>query len=332
MALRLELKHMRGRDGKVRYYWVLYEGRRYLAYIGKEPTLSYSEAEEIAKQKKISLEALLQVPSLTIKSEVGAELNIGDSKIFSEILKRIRKRGEPDFEHFCNYFNDATSWIESGGFNQQKQRAIIREIQSIAKVIKSVILALDHWWVLRRAKGLESWQEYEAYREGIIQSIRPPGLDPKNVTWEAFQLPELLKKTEDPIYQAFYELDYKVPYELKDALAELNVQPGILFKFEVSLREGGVVTYEVGRHIPEGNAGKRFGDELIARDLCYAVEDFKQWLGRYQSRGRFPIGVCHFKDCERLFVKKRRDQLYCLPQHKVQAFRKSKNNVKSSRD
>jgi hypothetical protein len=88
------------------------------------------------------------------------------------------------------------------------------------------------------------------------------------------------------------------------------------------------MSYRVGiAYIPEEGIVEAYGD--VAFDVSVKLEHFKRWLERYQDKGRLPIGVCRLEECSKFFVKRRRDQLYCSPKHKVQAFRRGKTKSKA---
>lgn len=73
---------------------------------------------------------------------------------------------------------------------------------------------------------------------------------------------------------------------------------------------------------------EKFGDKFVAEEVGIQIERFKRALALCGEE--FPLGVCRYKHCGRIFVKKRMKQLFCTPNHasaaRVQRFRERKRS------
>lgn len=73
---------------------------------------------------------------------------------------------------------------------------------------------------------------------------------------------------------------------------------------------------------------EKFGDTFVAQEVGIQIERLKRALALCGEE--FPLGVCRYKPCGKIFVKKRMKQLYCTPNHasaaRVQRFRARKRS------
>lgn len=99
---------------------------------------------------------------------------------------------------------------------------------------------------------------------------------------------------------------------LRQAAQTLNE----LIEFQVTYRLGinnaGAVSVDPA--ISEVSSKLDFISDSIRRRVAYAVANFEDWLDYCQEH--LPIGVCRYEKCQKFFVKQRKDERYCSPQHK----------------
>jgi hypothetical protein len=109
----------------------------------------------------------------------------------------------------------------------------------------------------------------------------------------------------------------KARRKLQEALDKLNQLPTQSGRFAVVLdpvwEPIGEVVYERKAEGLDRDAVEFYGDEWLAYLMAEQIENFKRALVAWQER--FPVGVCRLEDCRKLFVKPRRDALYCSPRH-----------------
>lgn len=304
MALRLERKPSKGPDGKIRYYWTLYDGRRYVAYIGKEPKISPDKLQEL-QAKGYSLEDLKGVP--------GLKLEVEQPTTFWERLQEAIARKDAK-ALFCQRFNDPERFIarHANGFPEARRAQILGEIARTGELAKRVILAFDQYWDLRLKRGLRSPRKYTRWLAEIRKSSYDFAAEEVKLDEET-SIDQLLRAS-DPLYDA--------KERLEAALAQWNdlFQSVLCPKFSLHLGDSPWITTKLEGLEPTVEAKRRYGDELVAREILPDLWNFHVWVQEAQRQGTFPIGVCRYRKCRRFFVKKRRGQLYCSPQHKVKAF------------
>lgn len=78
------------------------------------------------------------------------------------------------------------------------------------------------------------------------------------------------------------------------------------------------------------DAVEKFGDRFVAEEVGIQIERLKQALA--SCREKFPLGVCLYEHCHRIYLKNSLKQLYCSPQHaayaRIQRHRERKKKQK----
>lgn len=309
MHLRLELKHNKGADGKVRYYWVLCDGRRYVAYIGREPVINRDKAKEIARKLRIPVAELNNVVGLEIRGRLPRR----SGKEFVDYVERAILGDEKlSQEEFCFFFNSPLEVLQRKGIPKKQAIEIAQHIQHrVVPIIKSVITALEQWQSLRKQAGIKTGQKYQERIEQARQQMHPRG-----------EVDLSLYQSEEKIRQIMLKIDpfFAAHSDLQDAISRLGDIPTLLLKRKIEMKDSGTIDFWFA-YQAEAEALQRYIED-IALDVGLYLENFKTWLEKYHSGDNFPIGIC--QECGNLFVKRRKDQLYCSPTHKARAFYKRK--------
>lgn len=310
--MRLELKHNKGLDGKVRYYWVLCDGRRYVAYIGREPVIDRKKAQEIAHKLNISPDELANVAGLEIQGRLRS------GKEFESYFKRAILGDEKlSQENFCSFFNSPLEVLQRKGIPKKQAVEIAQHIQHrVAPIIRDVIVALEQWQSLRKQARVKTEQEYQVRIEQARRRMHPKGEVDLSLylnTPESVEKRRQIMLKIDPLFAAHSDL--------QDAIFRLGDIPTLLLKRKIEMKDSGTIDFWFA-YQAEAEALQQYGVEDIALDIGLYLEHFKTWLEKYHSEDSFPIGIC--QECGNLFVKRRKDQLYCSPTHKARAFYKRK--------
>lgn len=301
---------MKGPDGKIRFYWVLLNGKKYVGYVGKDTTISKDKALKLAKKLNIDLEKLAQVSNLMIQDEnVSARLFVGNYK------KSISGKDEDLMDLFCDFFNN---------FSGEEFSAITRKnLENDAEVIRSTINAYGAWWKLRSLLDLENNLKYDSWHTAMMNKLSEyqEQHDTRNVGLLSTvhqSAPKWLQKVES--------LDrdlWLAAGRFNSAMNDLNKIPSYVEMryLNISVANPSRIGVEMKLVTPEDDANLLYEDLRTEDNIRAEIWNFRLWLLLYQDKGRFPIGVCQYSECGNLFRKNRRDQIYCKSEHKTLAHR-----------
>lgn len=103
--------------------------------------------------------------------------------------------------------------------------------------------------------------------------------------------------------------------KLKEALDKLNYVPSkhVSFALQVGQISDNLEKWSTSETL-DPRAKEFYGDETLAYDAAMEIENFKSLIASLKEH--FPIGVCRYEKCQKFFVKERKDERYCSPQHK----------------